>query len=420
VSAPGRAGAPIAITGFSAVTPIGIGRDGFERGLRAGTCGVDDIDLFDASAYRSRRGAQVREDVAAAFADAGRRAAVAVRSRHGRAARFALAAVADALIDAGIGAPDCADSRCGIVVGGCTAGTFESEGRILRLQEGDDYWRDVPAHELLVTPVGTTTDVLVGAIGCRGPAQTVSTACSSASNAIGLAMRWIRRGRCDRVVVVGADAMCRLTHAGFNALRLVDPERPRPFDARRQGMAIGEGAGAFVLESADRAMRRGARPRGWLLGFGNGAEGWHATQPRPDGEGAACAMRAALVDAGLPEREVDYVNAHGTATPQNDVTEARGIRAVFGARDLPVSSTKSQTGHLLGASGAVELAAVLLGMGGGFLPPTVGFGERDPEIDLDVVPNEARPGRIGIALSNSFAFGGNDVCLAIGHPEARS
>jgi len=249
---------------------------------------------------------------------------------------------------------------------------------------------------------------------------TISTACSSATNAIGQALHWLRAGRVDRVLAGGADAHCRLTHAGFCALSLVAPERPLPFDARRQGMVIGEGAAMFVLEREEDARARGATVLARILGFGNIAEAHHLVPPRDDGEGAARAMAMALRDAGVTADRVGYINAHGTATIQNDLSEARGIRTVFGAaaERVPVSSTKSQIGHLLGASGAVELAAVVLGMNGGFVPPCAGYEESDPDIALDIVAGTARAASVEVALSNSFAFGGNDSSLCVGHPEA--
>ena len=411
---------PVVITGYGAVTPIGVGLPDFAAGLRSGACGVGEISLFDASAYRSSRGAEVQGDPRTdALREAARATGIPLQTRYGRTALFSLLALSEALQMAGLHTDGLGDGETGLAFGGCTAGTYESEDTLLNLPEGQDYWDIVPPMELLITPVGTTADVLLTATGVRGPVTTISTACSSATNAIGMGMRWIRSGRASRVIVGGGDGLCRLTHCGFNALRLVAPDRPRPFDARREGMVIGEGAAVLVLEDAARAQARGATVHGQLLGFGNGAEAHHATQPRPDGSGAATAMSRALADAGVDPARVDYVNAHGTATPQNDLTECRGAHLVFGERaaTMPISSTKSQTGHTLGASGAVELAAVLLGMRDGFLPPTVGWGEKDPEIDLDPVPNEGRAASLGLAVSNSFAFGGNDASLVVAHPD---
>ena len=401
------------ITGLGVVTPIGVGAAAYRDALRAGACGVGAIERFDVSEYRSRAGAEVRGDVRFDGPESG----VRQTRRYGRCASFALTALAEAVSSAGLHRDDLV--RAALAFGGSTAGMPDAEGGLLDLAEGADYWADAKADEFLSTPIGTTADVLVRAGGMTGPVTTISTACSSATNALGQALRWLQSGRVDRVVAGGADALCRLTHAGFNALGLVAPERPLPFDARRQGMCIGEGSAMFVLETETAARARGARILARLLGFGNVAEAWHLVQPKEDGTGAARAMRAALYDAGVAADRVDYVNAHGTATIQNDLAEARGIHAVFGPRacTLPVSSTKSQVGHLLGASGAVELAAVVLGMGHGFVPPTVGWEVADEAIDLDPVAGLGRDCPVGIALSNSFAFGGNDSCLCVAHPD---
>jgi 3-oxoacyl-[acyl-carrier-protein] synthase II len=406
------------ITGFGVVSPIGSGRPAFAAGLRSAACGVGPITRFDASAWRSGVAAEVSDDVRAAFAPTGAATGVPVRARWGRTSLYALAAVAEALEHAGLHRDDLADPRCGIAFGGSTAGTPEAEAELLDCEDLAAFWTTAPVPVLLTMPVGATVDALVWGLRPGGPVSTISTACSSATNAAGLALSWLRAGHCDRVLVVGADAHCRLTHTGFNALQLVAPERPLPFDARRQGMVIGEGAAAFVIEDEGRAKARGAPVRGRLLGFGNVAEAHHLVQPREDGEGASRSMAAALTDAGVDPSRVDYVNAHGTATIQNDASEARGIHRVLGPRaaSVPVSSTKSQVGHLLGASGAVELAAVLLGMEGGFLPPNVGWEVADEDVDLDI-PAHARPARVGVALSNSFAFGGNNSSICVGHAD---
>ena len=408
----------VVITGMGAVTSIGAGLHAYEAGLRSGACGVGEIDLFDASEYRSSVAGQIRDDVRTPeLRSAAASAGIHLTTRYGRTALFGVTSLAEALADAGLHRTDVADA--GLVLGTCTAGTPEAECTLLDLPEGRDFWSTVPPRLLLTTPVGTTTDFLAHAAGIQGPLSTISTACSSATNAVGLGALWIRAGRCSRVVVGGADGLCRLTHSGFNCLSLVAPERPLPFDARRQGMVIGEGAGILILEDERVARARGARIRGRVLGFGNISEAYHLVQPDPSGVGAQRAMAAALRDAGVAPAAVQYINAHGTATRHNDIAEARGVRRLLGdaADDVPVSSTKSQTGHLLGASGAVELVAALLGMERGFIPPTAGWEQKDPEIDIDPVPGDARDGSYDLFLSNSFAFGGNDssVCVASEH-----
>jgi len=413
------------ITGLGAITSIGIGLDAYREGLLAGACGVGPVTGWDASEYRSKAAAEIREVVqTSAMRAAAEACGLPLQDRYGKAALFALAALAEALHDAGLHTSDLQDGRTGLVLGGSTAGMPEAEIALLHADPAADareaVWAKVSPLVLLATTVASTADVVAAATGVRGPISTISTACSSATNAVGMGLRWIRSGRCDRVLVVGADAFCRLTHAGFNSLGVVDPERPRPFDARRQGMCIGEGAGVLVMEAPAKAAARGARSWGSVLGFGNVCEAHHPVQPQEDGAGAARAMQMALEDAGIPAESIDYVNAHGTATQQNDVMESRAIRTVFGSRaegQLPVSSTKSQVGHVLGGSGTVELAACLLGLRHGFIPPTVGWAEADPDICIDPVPNEGREVAVGALLRNSFAFGGNDSSLCVVHPD---
>ncbi len=410
----------VVITGYGVVSAIGSGRAALREGLRSGACGVQPITRFDASAYKSQMAAEVHDDLRGApWRGLAEATGVPLLYRYGRAALYSLAACAEALEQAGLGVDDLSDFETGLAFGGSTAGMAEAEGGLLDEAPDRDYWAHTEPATFLGTPVGSTAAVLARALQPGGPVTTVSTACSSATNALGLGLRWLRRGECRRVIVGGSDAHCRLTHAGFCSLGVVAPERPLPFDGRRKGMVIGEGAAFFVLERAEDAAARGAAVQGRILGFGNGAEAFHPTQPRPDGTGAEAAMAAALRDAGVGAERVDYVNAPGTATPANDVAEAAGVHRVFGARGatIPVSSSKSQLGHILGASGAVELAAVLEAMHGGFLPPTAGWAVKDEAIELDTVP-ESRPGAIGVALSNSFAFGGNDASLCVAHPDA--
>ena len=404
----------VVITGMGVCSPAGFGSNALEAVLRSGECRVAPITRFDARAYRSSVAAEVPDAARAQGVEVGRAMGLHVTSRYGRAALYGLAAVAEALSSAGLGAEDCVDPAVGLVFGGSTAGTLEAEAPLLDHPDETSYFARVPAGQFLLSPVGSTAAILAHSLGLIGPVSTVSTACSSAANALGTAMGWLRAGRCSRVIAGGADALCRLTHAGFNSLSLVATDRPLPFDARRSGMTLGEGAAFFVLETGERAAARGARPLAELSGFGALSEAHHLVQPRGDGAGAAAAMRLALLDAGVEAQRVDYINAHGTATAHNDLAEARGVRTLFGASAPPLSSTKSQIGHLLGASAAVELAACVLALQHEFLPPTSGWAERDPEIPLDdFVPGVARAQRSEVILSNSFAFGGNNASLCL-------
>ena len=240
-------------------------------------------------------------------------------------------------------------------------------------------------------------------------------ACSSSTIAIGQALSAIRNGRLDVAVAGDTDALARLTFSGFNALRLMDPEPCRPFDRGRNGMSIGEGAGMLVLEEMAHARRRGAYIYGELAGYSLACEAFHPTAPEPDGQTVELMIQLALADACCRPDEVDHINAHGTATPQNDCAEARGFRAVLGARsrDVLVTSVKSMVGHCLGAAGGVEAAITALSVARGVVPPTINFSEADPECDVEIVANTAREHRIRCAVSTSLAFGGNDAALVI-------
>jgi 3-oxoacyl-[acyl-carrier-protein] synthase II len=291
------------------------------------------------------------------------------------------------------------------------------------MREAEDMLRDVdvgelerwPIRRLLSFPVSSTADLLAAVFDCRGEHTTVSTACSSSANAVGLAADAIQEGRADVVLAGGTEAHCKLTYAGFNALQALDSGPCRPFDRRRAGLSLGEGAAVMVLEAEARARARGARIYAEIAGYGTSADAHHMTAPHPGGEGAVLAMRRALAEAGVDSSAVEYVNAHGTGTVQNDPIETRAIRAVLGKRAdrVPVSSTKSQVGHCLGAAGAVEILATLLALHHGFVPPTVNLDEADPECDLDYVPGRAREGRFAVALSNSYGFGGNNTSVVV-------
>jgi 3-oxoacyl-[acyl-carrier-protein] synthase II len=281
-----------------------------------------------------------------------------------------------------------------------------------------------------------SADVLAQCFGLRGERATFATACSSSSMAIGWGFDLVRTGRVDCALVGGSDTLCELTYAGFNSLRAVDPDPCRPFDAKRNGLSLGEGAGFLVLERAEDARARGRAVDLLIRGYAIRTECHHMTAPDPTGKGAAAVMTAALRNAGLSPADVGYINAHGTATPQNDVAEAAAIARVWGRGDgvsrehdedrtaadrqastPPISSTKSQIGHALGAAGALEAVTTACALRRQVLPPTVNHEQTDPLCALDVVPNQSRPARFSIALSNSFAFGGNNCALVLARTE---
>jgi 3-oxoacyl-[acyl-carrier-protein] synthase II len=306
----------------------------------------------------------------------------------------------------------------GVVIGGGAGGLLEAE------EFFQDYLRRGAklARFSRLAPVAcaATANHLAEKFGLWGPRTTLMTACSSGATAIGLARDLIRAGAATIMIAGGTEPLSRLTFASFNALQAVDPSYCRPFSGNRAGLTLGEAAGILILESLSGARERGAPILGEILGYGVTGDAHHMTAPDASGSGAARAMAAALADAGLAPEAVDYINAHGTGTPLNDLMETRAIKAVFGARakKIPVSSTKSMHGHTLGASGALEAVVSLLAIGEGFLPPTIHHESPDPACDLDYVTEGARNAAPRVVLSNSFAFGGNNTTVVFGRYDA--
>jgi len=308
----------------------------------------------------------------------------------------------------------------GLAVGGTTAGMLETEDAYRRWRAS----RNRPARlsGFVGMPISTVGSALSQGLGVFGPRLTVSTACSSGALAIVEAAAMVARGEVPAAIAVGVDALCRLTYAGFDALQALDPEPCRPFDASRRGLSIGEGAGAVVLETVERARARGARVHALLLGSAVTADAHHVTAPHPEGAGALAALRGALADAGVAPDAIDYVNAHGSGTTHNDQAEVGALRAVFAARlpRIPVSSSKSQIGHCLGAAGALEAVITITALADGIVPATVTLRRPDDGwTDLDLVPHAGRRAALGIAVSSSYGFGGHNVTLVLGRPETR-
>ncbi len=389
---------PIAITGLGVVTAIGAGRVAFARGLRSGACGFGELTLFSSAGYRASRVAEVRGPL-----PEGPRGA-------SRCDRLALAAAVEAWADAA--ADGFPRDRVGLVFGAGAGGLLEAEAYFERRWKGR---RPGSARALAAQMPSAAGDTVAAALGVEGPRATVATACSSSAAAIGCAADLLLSGQADVALAGGAEALSRVTLAGFNALRAIDPVAPRPFDAARAGMGLGEGAAVLVLERLADARARGARVRALLLGCGMSQDAFHMTNPHPEGRGVFAAMAAALADAGIEAARIDHVNAHGTATPANDPAEALAIRRLVGAERegaVAVCSTKGALGHTLGAAGAIEAAAVVVAIEEGFVPPTVGLERPDPACGgLDMVRGAARPRAVRLALSNSFAFGGNNAAL---------
>ena len=394
----------VLVTGLGTLNPLGGSAPAFAAGLRAGTCAIRPVTLFDTTGFRSTIGAEVA-DVRLAPETPG-----PLRRRLSRSDAFALIAAAEALADSGIDGA-ATPTRIGVALGGTTGGMLNTERAIgARVRTGRRY----RPSALAGAPVSASADVVAERLGLDGPRLTVSTACASSAMALGLALDWIRLGRCDVVLAGGTESLCATVFAGFNALHALAREPCRPFDRARSGLSLGEGAGIMVLEDAAHATARGARVHAELVDYGASADAHHLTAPHPDARGAVLAMRRALAAAGLAPVDVDYVNAHGTGTPLNDTGEIAALHAVFdGARAPVVSSTKSAIGHTLGAAGAIEALATVLAVRDGFVPPTVTL--EDPEDEtIDFVPRAARTAALRFALSNSYGFGGNNTSLVIG------
>jgi 3-oxoacyl-[acyl-carrier-protein] synthase II len=328
-------------------------------------------------------------------------------------------AAKQAVLDAGLSIDDSNRNRVGVSIGSGVGGLLmmETQAQVLN-DRGPD--RVTPFCVPMMIP-NMATGLTAIALGARGPSSAVATACAAGSNAIGDAFRQIQLGLADVMICGGAEsAITPLGVAAFASAKALsfrndDPATAsRPFDLERNGFVIGEGAGMVVLESLDHALARGATPLAEIVGYGTTCDAHHITSPSPGGVGGAEAMRLTLVDAGLLPEDVDYVNAHGTSTQANDSNETAAIKSALGdrAHQIPVSSTKSMTGHLLGGSGGIEAVASVLAIGHNLVPPTINYHTPDPACDLDVVPNVARDHTVNVVLSNSFGFGGHNVCLA--------
>jgi 3-oxoacyl-[acyl-carrier-protein] synthase II len=398
----------VAITGIGLVTALGTSREETWRRLIAGECGVQPVTVFDTSGCRSRIAAEV--DAAALDAQF----TPVQRRRWSRGDRFGVAAAREAVSDAQL--MDGADpdpTRIGVLLGAGTSDLLRNEDyyrtaitRGLEHARPSDAW-----NHFASTPV----DVIASLYGFEGLRSCVVAACASSTIALGRAADAIRSGRLDAALTGGTDALARLTFSGFNALRLMDPQPCRPFDRGRAGMNIGEGAAILVLEDMARARRRGAQIYGELAGYSFGCEAFHPTAPEPNGRPVSAVIRGALRDGRIDVQRVDHVNAHATATPQNDRAEASGFRAVFGPRmaEVPVTGVKSMIGHCLGAAGGLEAAILAMSVQRGVIPPTINHVETDPGCAIDVVANQARHARVRCGISTSLGFGGNDSAVAI-------
>lgn len=407
----------IVVTGIGCVTCLGEGPQAFWSGLTAGRSGIDRIRSFDASAYGSQIGGEVRGFDAAPLLGAKN------ARKLDRCAQFALVAAQQAWDDSGLSPTEDERTRMGVSVGSGIGGmlTFEAQHEVL-VGRG-------PARVSPFLIPSIMPNMAAGHIGMQlglgGPNLAVVTACATGADSIGMALETLRAGRADVMLGGGVDAaITPLALAGFGAMRALstrndEPQRAsRPFDRDRDGFVIGEGAGVVVLETLEHARARGARIYAEVAGYGSSADAYHMTAPDPSGSGVERAMRLAMAEAGITPADVDYINAHATSTPIGDRAETAAIKKVFGegAAKVAVSSTKSMTGHTLGAAGALESIVCILAVQNQVAPPTINYETPDPECDLDYVPNQARPLAIRYAMNNAFGFGGHNSILVFKRP----
>lgn len=406
----------VVITGMGAVTPLGNNVQDFWEGLKAGKNGIELITHFDPTLQKAKNGGEVRDFV---FYDKKEARRTDLFSQYG------VTAALEAMSDSGLTSEENIDpERLSVIAGSGIGGIMTLEKEVPKAME-KGITRVSP---FLVTSV--IGNIMAGNIGivckAKGSCLDIVTACSTGTNAIGEAYRAIKHGYTDAVIAGASEApfapVCFSGFANMTALSTrVDPNRCcTPFDKERDGFVMGEGAGILIVEEYERAVARGARIYAEVVGYGSTCDAYHITMPDPEGSGASKAMQQAIDDAGIAPEQISYINAHGTGTPYNDLFETRAVKKVFGksAYDVPISSTKSMTGHLLGAAGSVEAIACIKAMQDGIIPPTINYQVPDDELDLDYVPNAARKKELEYVMSNSLGFGGHNGCLVLKRVEA--
>ena len=394
----------VAITGIGVFCSTGKNAEEFLQSLKDGQSGIGPITLFDTSKYPCKIGAEIRDYRAEGFFKKKE------LKKLSRADQFGLIASEEAVKTSGIHSYP--SEEVGVCLGAGAGGMFEAETYhrevlIKGKSKPSLLWPFIPSY---------TTDRVAERFGFSGPKFTVTTACSSSATAIGYGADLIRSGKSKAVLCGGSEALTELTFGGFNSLKATDPSPCKPFDRKRAGMSLGEGAGILILEDFVEAEKRGVKILAEFLGYGIGGEAYHITAPEPTGMNEARIMKEALEESGVAPTEVDYINAHGTGTPLNDKVETLSIKNAFGERaySIPISSIKSSVGHCLGAAGAMEAIASVLSMVHRFIPPTLNHQDGDEDCDLDYVPEKSREAEVRVVLSNSFAFGGNCTTLVLG------
>ncbi len=402
----------VAVTGVGMVTPVGLDTEKTWEGLINGKSGIGPITQFDDKTIPTQIAGEVQGFDPALYIDQKE------IKKMDRFIHLAIAASQMAMDDSGLKITPENAERVGVIVSAGMGGlpAIEKYHKIY-LERGI---RKVTPFFIPMLIVNEAAGNLSMRYGAKGPNICVSTACATGTHSIGDAFKWIQRGEADAMITGGTEScICPLGVGGFNAMKALstrnaEPQRAsRPFDAERDGFIMGEGSGILILEEMESAVKRGARIYAEVIGYGASGDAYHITAPAPNGEGAARCMMMAIKDAGISPAEMGYINAHGTSTKFGDELESTAIKTVFGdyAYKIPVSSTKSMTGHLLGAAGGVEAVISILALNRGVLPPTINLENPDPECDLDYVPNTARTAQVEVAMSNSFGFGGTNACL---------
>ncbi len=407
----------VVVTGLGAVTALGHDTDSFWAALLAGTPGVDRVSHFDPSDYPCQIGAEVRDWDAAAHMDPKE------TRRNDRSTHFGFVAAGQAVRDSGLDMAREDGDRIGVIIGSGIGGMQTHDTQIKVMFDRGP--RKVSPFTIPSLIINMCSGLVAIEYGARGPNFGVVSACASGTHALGEAAHAIRRGEADIMIAGGSEAtITPFAYASFCAMKAMSTRNAtprtasRPFDRTRDGFVMGEGAGILILESLEHAQARGARIYCELAGYAATCDAFHITQPDPEGRGLSLAMRRALANAGAAPEEVDYINAHGTSTPYNDRFETLAIKKVFGehARKLCVSSTKSMTGHLLGAAGGIESVICAKVIQTGRIPPTINITEPDPECDLDYVPDVARTARVRTVLSNNLGFGGQNAAVVFRAP----
>ncbi|MDK2798404.1 MAG: 3-oxoacyl-[acyl-carrier-protein] synthase [Clostridiales bacterium] len=404
----------VVVTGIGAVTPLGHGKTNFWNAIKEGKCGIDFVSRFDVSDYPCKIAAEVKDFDVTQYIDKKE------AKRMDRYTHYAISACKMALEDAKLDVKELNAERVGVILGSGVGGieTLENQHETL-MAKGPGRVSPFFIPMMISNMAAGHIAILTGAKGIN---ETIVSACASGTNAVGDAFRTIRNGDADVIITGGTEApITPLSFAGFCSMKAMSTrnEDPKcacsPFDAERDGFVMGEGAGILILEELEHAQKRGAEIIAEVVGYGSTDDAYHITAPAPNGEGGARAMKLAIEDAGIDVKEVDYINAHGTSTPYNDKFETAAIKTVFGehAYNVAISSTKSMTGHLLGAAGGIEAIICALALKEGYIPATINYKNPDPECDLDYVINQGRYQEIKYALSNSLGFGGHNATVLL-------